>query len=144
MLMLLSQLVPTSSYVTLMSSNSLPVLGSEVTLTCVVELSSIFSDSEISLLIVHAQLSKDGTSPVALNNPIVTGKTFTFSTQINSVQKNDIGNYTCMATVRPRQSLTYLVGTDILFDTLTITASKYTQPLILLSCGCHELLKVSG
>ena len=92
-------------------------------LTCVVKLNSFILDSEIFLLMVSAQLSKDGT-PVVLTGPEVNGTTFTYTSRLNLFGKNDFGNYTCTATIRPVQFLTYLTGTDVLLDTLTITASK--------------------
>ena len=92
-------------------------------LTCMVKLNSFILDSEIFLLMVSAQLSKDGT-PVVLTGPEVNGTIFTYTSRLNFFGKNDFGNYTCTTTIRPVQFLTYLTGTDVLSDTLTITASK--------------------
>ena len=118
-------IVPTPSFITLMSSkaNTNQIIGSDITLTCVVKLNSSILDFEIFLLMVDVQLSKDGTK-LALIGPTVTGTTFTYTTQLNSFGKSDFGNYTCTATIRPLPSLIYLTGTDILSDTLTITAGK--------------------
>ena len=87
------------------------------------ELNSAILGSEIFLLVVDAQLSRDGT-PLALTGPIVTGTTFTYSTQLNSFGRSDFGNYTCRATVRPQPTSTYLIGVDVLSDTLSIKAGN--------------------
>ena len=119
--------VPSPSSITLSSRevNSIQLVGSDITLTCAVKLHPAILGSEIFLLVVDAQLSRDGT-PLALTGPIVTGTTFTYTAQMNVFGKSDYGNYTCTATVTPQPSLTFLIGTDVLSDTLTITASKFT------------------
>ena len=88
-----------------------------------IKLKSSILGTEIFSLMVDTQLSKDGT-PLTLTGPTVTGTTFTYTTQLNSFQRRDYGSYNCTATVRPLQSLSYLLGTDILSDTLIITPSK--------------------
>ena len=117
--------VPPSS-VTLTSNvvNSIQIVGSDVMLICTVELNSAILGSEIFLLTVNAQLSKDGT-PLALDEPRVRDTAITYTAQLNSFQKSDFGNYTCTATIRLQPSSTYLIGTDTLSDTLTIKAGKY-------------------
>ena len=92
-------------------------------LTCTVMLNSAILGSEIFLVTVDAQLSKDGTLLV-LTGPIVTGTTFTYTVQLNSFQKSDFGSYTCTATVRPHLTSTYLIGVDVLSDTLSINAGN--------------------
>ena len=109
--------VPTPSSITLVSSdhsskpNSLPVLGTDVTLTCTLELNSAVVASEIILLTVDTQLFHDGTL-LTLTGPTVSGTTFTYTTQLNSFGRSDSGNYTCTATVRPRPTLNYLTGNE--------------------------------
>ena len=117
--------VSSPSSITLSSGevNFVQLFGSDVTLTCSIKLHSAILGSEIFLLVVDAQLSRDGT-PLALTGPVVTGTTFTYTTQLNSFGKSDYGSYNCTATVRPQPSSTYLIGVDILSDSLTITASK--------------------
>ena len=83
-------------------------------------------ESELSLLMVDTQLSRDGTS-LALTGPTVTGTIFTYITQLNSFGKNDSGNYTCTTTIRPS---TYLTGTRRLSETVKITIGKLPQPLV--------------
>ena len=118
-------LVPAPSYISLTSSklNTIRVIGSDVRLTCAVELNPAILDSEIFLLTVDTQLFRNGTS-LPLTGPTVTGTTFTYTSQLNSFQRNDFGNYTCTATVRPHPTSTYLLGVDTLSDTLNIKAGK--------------------
>ena len=104
--------VPTPSSITLTSigrsSNSLLILGSDLTLMCTLELNSAIVASEIFSLMVDVQLSRDGT-PLTLTGPTVTGR-------------SDSGNYTCTATVRPEPSLIYVTGSETLSDTVYIKA----------------------
>ena len=83
------------------------VLGSDVTLTCTVELSSAVVDSDLMLLMVDTQLSKDGT-PLSLTGPTVTGTTLTYTIQLNTFDRRDAGNYTCTATVKPKPTLAHI------------------------------------
>ena len=110
--------------------NSIQITGSDVRLTCAVELHPAVLDSEIFLLMVDAQLSRNGT-PLPLIGPTVTGTTFTYTTQLDSFQKSDFGNYTCTATVRPQSASIYLTGIDVLSNTLNIKPGKYCMTLTL-------------
>ena len=103
--------------------NSLPILGSDVTLTCTLELNSVVTvvASEIFLLTVDTQLSRDGT-PLTLTGPTVTGTTFTYTRRFESFGRSDSGNYTCTATVGPGLVLTYVTGNETLSDTVIIKA----------------------
>ena len=92
-------------------------------LTCTLELNSAILNSEIFLVRVIAQLSRDETQ-LAVAGPVVTGTTFTYTAQLNSFQRSDFGNYTCTVTIKPQPSSTYLTGTDVLSDTLIIKAGK--------------------
>ena len=117
--------VPTQSSIVLTSSegnSGTQIVGSDVTLTCVVELFSIIQSSEIFSLAVDAQLSRDGT-PLTLNGPTVTGTTFTYTRLIESFGRNDSGNYTCTASIQPRPTLIYLTGNETLqSDSINIKA----------------------
>ena len=104
------------------------IIGSDVELTCTVELNSAsILGSEISLLMVSAQLSNNDGTPLVLTGPIVTGTTFTYTTQLSSFVRNDFGNYTCIATVEPQPSenSTYVTGTTVLSDSLLIKPGKF-------------------
>jgi hypothetical protein len=122
--------VPTPSSITLVSSdqssipNYLPILGSDITLTCTLELNSAIVATEILLLTVDAQLFRDRT-PLRLTGPTVSGDsgtTLTYTTQRNAFVRSDSGNYTCTATVGPKPTSTYLTGNETLSTTINIKA----------------------
>ena len=69
-------------------------------------------DSEISLLMVDAQLIRPNGTMLKLSHPDISGTTFTYSTQVKSFSDSDVGNYTCLATVRPRRSSLYLTESN--------------------------------
>ena len=64
-------------------------------------------ESDLSMLIVDAQLSRDGT-PLTLTDPTVAGTTFTYTFQLKPFGTRDPGNYTCRATVRPQPPSSFL------------------------------------
>ena len=108
-------IVPTPSSLTLTNSGTsdVVVVGSDVTLTCTLVLNSAIVATDLPLLMVGIQLSKDGTP---LSNRIMSsmrGTTFTYTTQLelNSFGRNNSGKYTCTATVSPQPTSTYLNGT---------------------------------
>ena len=121
--------VPTPSITVSTSGDSFsPVrsVGSSVTMNCTVELSSTVMESDLSLLMVDAQLSRDGT-PLTLTDPIVTGTTFTYTTQLSPFGRTDSGNYTCNATVRPQSltTATYLIASKrCQSDVIKITTGR--------------------
>ena len=97
--------------------------GTNVTLTCTVELSPAVVESDLSLLMVDAQLSRDGT-PLTLTGPTVAGTIFTYTIQLDSFGRNDSGNYTCIATVRPHPHSTYIAPSNTLSHTVRVTTGK--------------------
>ena len=119
-------IVPTPSSIVLISSEANSdwiLIGSGITFTCTVALNPAILGSEIFLLAVDVQLSRDGT-PLTLTGPIVTGTTFTYTAQLDSFETSDFGSYTCIATIRPQATSGYVLGVDILSDTLNIKPSK--------------------
>lgn len=82
--------------------------------------------SEIFLLAVETQLFRDGIQ-VALDGPTVVGTTYTYVAQLNSFGRSDYGNYNCTSVIWPHPSLThsYVIGNDILSNTLNIYISKF-------------------
>ena len=88
------------------------------------ELNPAILESEVPLLRVGAQLSRDGT-PLTLAGPTVTNTTFTYTTQLNLTQESDYGSYTCTATIRPQLSSIYLTGIDKLSDSIAIEPGKF-------------------
>ena len=103
------------------------IVGTSVTLTCTLMLNLAIVASDISLLMVDAMLSRDGT-PLTLTGPTVTGTTFTYTTQINSFGRIDSGNYICTATVRPKPTqmynIVYHAGNKMLSSVINIRAGK--------------------
>ena len=116
-------IVPALSSVVVTSNKFQPV-GSDFIATCTVELGPSVVDSDLSLLMVDAQLSRDGT-PLTLTGPTVAGTTFTYIIQLDSFGRNDSGNYTCTAAVRPQQPSTFLLGSSVLSNTVSIKAGMH-------------------
>ena len=98
-------------------------VGSDVTLTCAIEFGTTVVDSDLSLLMVDAQLSRNGT-PLTLTGPTVTGTTFTYTIQLDSFGRNDSGNYNCSATVKPKPTSSYLVGEQTLSNVVRVTTGN--------------------
>ena len=77
--------VPTPASVTVPGDQANPVnAGSTVILTCTVELSPAVVESDLSVIMVNTQLSRDGT-PLTLAGPTVAGTTFTYTIQLDSM-----------------------------------------------------------
>ena len=105
------------------STPSSPVndITSSVTVNCVIELGPSVMESDVSLLMVNAQLSRDGTQ-LTLSGPTVSGTIFTYTRQFETFGRSDSGNYTCTATIRPQPTAaTYLSASDSLTYTSIIT-----------------------
>ena len=114
---------------TITSDQANPVnAGTTVRVTCTVELSPAVVESDLSLLMVDAQLSRDGT-PLTLTGPTVAGTTFTYTIQLDSFGRSDSRNYTCTATVRPQQPSTFLTESGEQSDTARLTAGIYVPYL---------------
>ena len=99
------------------------VVGSDITLTCTLVLNSAIVGSENALLMVEAQLSRNGTA-LALPSLSVSGTTFTYTTQLDSFGRSDSGNYTCNVTIRPQLTAVYLTGNEILSANINIRAGN--------------------
>ena len=93
---------------------------STVTVNCIIELGPAVMESDLSSLMVDAELSRDGT-PLTLSDPTVTGTRFTYSMRFESFGRTDSGNYTCIAEVTPQLSSTYLTGSGSGTNTAKIT-----------------------
>ena len=91
--------------------------------TCTVVLGPGFVDSDLSLIEVDAQLYRDG-APLYLSGPTeVNNTTLTYSTQLDLSVRNNSENYTCMATVRPRDESAYINASTNVSDVVTITST---------------------
>ena len=102
------------------SGGTIILNGSNVFVNCTVKLDPAVMESELSLLMVDVQLSRDGTPPT-LSDPTVTGTTFTYTTQLNTFGRNDSGNYICTATIRSQLISTYFIQSSALNDTFRVT-----------------------
>ena len=104
--------------------------GTDVTVSCAVEMAQGVVDSDLSLIMVDAQLSRDGT-PLTLTGPTVTGTTFTYTIQLDSFGRNDSGNYTCSATVtRVQPTSTYLTGSGQATTVVEIVVGKNFKKIL--------------
>ena len=66
--------------------------------------------SELSLLMVVAQLTRPDGTTLDLSSPGISGTTYNFITRVNSFGDSDVGNYLCTATVIPGPTATFLTG----------------------------------
>ncbi len=66
--------------------------------------------SELSLLMVTAELTKPDGSALVLPQPEISGTNFTYTAQVSSFGDSDVGIYICNATIRPQSSLPFLLG----------------------------------
>lgn len=101
---------PQSVMITSSTGSTLVLNGSNVTLTCSILLHRNIL-YELSLLTVTAQLTRPDGSVFDILDPVMSGVTYNFSTQVNSFSDNDVGNYTCNTTVSTYPSLrNFLIG----------------------------------
>ena len=110
-------------------TSDIVIIGSDITLTCTLVLNSAIVVSDLSLLMVDAQLSRDRT-PLTLSGRTMTGIVYTYTTQLNSFGRSDSGNYTCTATVRPQPTSVYLTGNETVSSIISIKAGKFNAQLI--------------
>ena len=104
-------------------TSDIVIVGSDITLTCTLVLNSAIVISDLPLLMVDAELSRDG-NPLTLSGRTMTDTTFTYTTQLNPFGRSDSGNYTCTATVRLQPTSIYLTGNETLSSTIDIKAGK--------------------
>ena len=124
--------VPTQSSIVLTSSGGnsgtqIRFVGSEVTLICRVELSSIIQSPESRCTTIQGP---DGTL-LAQKGPTVhvMGTTFTYTRLFESFGRNDSGNFTCTASVQPQPTLIYLTGNETFLQSI----SKLVCPVMVIN-----------
>ena len=108
--------------------------GSDVTLTCSVEMGQNVLPAELSLLMVNASITKPDGTVLVLSNPVTEGTAYKLTTQVNSFSDSDAGNYTCSATVKPKS--TFLIGIGELVSNHINIVLIIGKTLILLSRNC--------
>ena len=99
--------VPDPQSVTVTSSLGSEVLnGSDVTLTCSVQMNQNLLPAELSLLMVTAQFTRpDGlVFNLSISSLVMSGTTYNFTTEVSSFGDDDVGSYTCTATIGLRPS----------------------------------------
>ena len=126
-------IVPEPQSFGLTSSAGTTVLtGSDVTIHCTIEWAPTVMESELSLLMVDAQLfmvRNEVTRNLSLTSPGISGTTFTYTTVVNSFSLNDSGNYSCVASIRP--SSIYLYGELELSHKISITTGDCDKMTLL-------------
>ena len=128
-------IVPDPQSATVTSSLGTIVLnGSDVSLICSVQMNPGVLESELSLLQVNTVLVKPDGTILDLANPSISGTTFTYTTQVISFGDNDVGNYTCTATIRPQAASTYLTGSGTLSGRIEIVIGEKQTVLFKLAC----------
>ena len=121
--------VPTPTSVTVDVTSNRVTVGSSVKVMCIAEMDPKILPSDLSLLEVEAQLSRDGT-PLILTDPTVSGTTFTYAIQLDSFSRNDSGKYTCRVTVRPRPTSHDLIQSGESSNSIVIRAGNKPHALI--------------
>ena len=94
-----------------------------MTVTCTVEMGEGVSPSDLSLLMVDAQLSRDGI-PLNHTDPVISGTNFIYTLQFYSFGTSDSGAFNCTTTVRPQQSSNFLTGVGMRSTVAHIVYSK--------------------
>ena len=119
--------VPMEGYTISLSSNQpnpiWPNLPTDATLTCTVKLNLLVAQSDISLLEVDAQIFREGIS-LNLTDMQSNGTTFTYTINLGSFGRNDSGNYSCKAMVKPHENSTYLTGNITITDNTKLSTGK--------------------
>ena len=118
--------VPAPSSVMLVSNISSPIqpVGSDVTLTCAVMLSS---GPEIDIpLTVTTMLSRTDPAgtPLTTTTPSMSGSTYTSTAMVSSFGRDQSGVYTCTATVSSTSSTSFLTDSSG-SDTARVTVGEY-------------------
>ena len=98
--------------------------GSSADLLCTVEFDPAVVGTNLSLLMVDVQLSRDGTT-LALTGQTMTGTRFTYSSRITSFKMNNVGDYICTATVSLRSAQTYITGNATITGRATFEIGKH-------------------
>ena len=106
------------------SAGGIVLNGSDVTLTCSVQMNQDILSSELSLLMVTAQLIGPDGSVLALSEAEMSGTNFTYTAQVDSFGDSDAGNYTCNARIGLQLPSSYLTGTGQLSNTIQVIVGK--------------------
>ena len=95
----------------LFSNNPTRAIGSDVNLTCSVQLNvSAVMDIDLSLLMVDIDIHRNQIPFDQSRESITMNMNITYITQLHPFERNHSGNYTCTATVR--STVSYLTASD--------------------------------
>ena len=104
--------------------------GSSVDVIYTIEFDPIVVGTNLSLLMVDAQLSRDGTM-MTLTGPNTPGARFIFSSQITSFEMCNVGDYICTATVSLSSAQIYISGNATATGRATIDIASKNKLVLL-------------
>ena len=119
---------PLSVLVTSNKANPIRPIGSNVTLTCRVELSPAV-DVPVT---VNIQLTDPTGQSLAATTPSMDGSTYTSTSNISSFGRSKSGDYTCTSSVT--SSLPYLINSGTKSATLKLTLGENTSLIATIMC----------
>ena len=113
-------IAPAPASVVVISNKPNPIwpVGSNVTLTCTVELSPAV-DVPVT---VNVQLSDPAGSPLTTTTPSMSGSTYTSTAMVSSFGRDQSGVYTCTATVS--STSVFIIDSSMQSGTVRITTGK--------------------
>ena len=97
-------------------------IGSTVTLTCTVELSPAV---DVLVTVNTVRTGPDGFMTTSTAQRMGSTTTYISTAMVSSFGRDQSGDYTCTATVRPNPTSTYLTGSGVLSNTTSIVARKF-------------------
>ena len=111
-------LVPAPS-VSLFSNNPIWPIGSDVNLTCNVQLNPAVTAVSLSLLTVHIDFYRIQSPWVQIQGSRTTNITFIHTIQLNPFERNGSGNYICIATIS--SNISYLTDSNSVNNSIKIS-----------------------
>ena len=119
------KLVPSPTSVSLTNSKPNPIWPeSDVNLSCRVKLSPLVVESDLSVILVDAWLSRDGTRLNLTDSPTIAGTTITYNILLDLFGWRDSGNYTCTATIRSPSKAHLSDSGSVLSNDTKVSTSK--------------------
>jgi hypothetical protein len=129
---------PTTVILSSSISNPIPPFGSDVTLTCTVELSPAV---DVPVTVNTVLTTVDGFINTSTAQPVMGSITnYTAPFMISSFGRSNSGNYTCRATVSLTSSSAYIGDSSPATDSVRVTIGKidvYSH-----ACSHHVLIRV--
>ena len=111
--------------VTIKSTHPNPVIeGASVNLTCIVEMGELV-ESDLKLVKLEVTLYRNGSIPMNLSQPAINGTTSAYTHQIVSFNRNDPGNYSCVAAARAHPASIFINGSNTSSNVLKVTTGNF-------------------